>query len=112
MKSLYQLLDQENNVLPFKSLDAATTVGPGEIRDLEGAFTKHTIEVIVTGNPVVEVKLHVSLDGQIWKVLGSTITKTDHETVQSGPWRYVRANLNSISGGTDPTVTAWVLSAP
>ena len=101
-------------MLPFKSLDAATTPGPGAVRDLEGVLSNHTIQAVVTGNPTsFTVRLQASLDGVTWNNIGAASQST-----RLGPTdfpyavRYVRAYLESLSGGTSPTVTTYIASAP
>lgn len=99
-------------MLPFKSLDEATAPFTfGALRDLETVVDKVTMAVTVTGLPSsASVSLLGSLDGEDWAVLGGSsvtngttlVTFTDHYV------RYVRAHVAALSGGTDPTVTAWI----
>lgn len=120
--------------LPFKSLDAATSTGPGASKDLESVFRIHTIAVVVTDSPTTfTVKLEGSHDEINWYTSGdaqpiteSTASYVTHdllsavpETLQpqggqqgkAGLWRYVRANLTVLTGGSSPTVTATIASA-
>lgn len=97
-------------MLPFTSLDAATEVGPGAVKDLEGSFRHHTMIVNVTGAPTqVSVNLVGSHDGEHWASLGHVgggILSAE------GLVRYVRADVTILTGGTAPTVFASIASAP
>lgn len=90
--------------LPFTSFSAASTVGPGTARDLEGVYRLHTMCVAASGmTNVVTVKLEGSLDNANWLEL-ATVTPSGGGTVVSSASvtshlvRYVRANLTNISG--------------
>lgn len=99
--------------LPFTSLNAATAVGAGSSRDLEGSFTNHTMVVTATGNPTqVTVALEGSLDGSNWLAIGGGVNCVPPLAIgNSRTVRYVRANLTALVGGTSPTVTAIIASA-
>lgn len=104
--------------LPFKALDAVTTTGPGNSRDLEDSKANHAIQVSVTGDPEAwTVWAEGSLDGTNWVPL-TIVTSADTYKYSRGTvsgsnyvFRYIRANCTILTGGTDPTITAWVASA-
>lgn len=100
----------------MNSLLAATSTGVGVARDCEQATRHHTIHVTVTGSPnSTAVLLEGSHDGQRWFLLVAAGTGTgDTQAVKtvSEHWvRHVRANLTTLSGGTNPAVTATIASA-
>lgn len=67
--------------------------------------------MITTGSPSsFYVDLEGSLDGTNWFSLG-TISGASYIVVGDYAVRYVRANLSGLTGGTNPTVTAWIGSA-
>ncbi|MEV0823838.1 hypothetical protein [Nonomuraea rubra] len=90
-------------MLPFVSLDAVRG-GYGIIRDLEGAYKTHTIQVSVSGPTAsFQVMLQGSLDGVTWVNLDSTMA-TGLRTVSTHYVRYVRAWANLQPEGTAVTV--------
>lgn len=97
--------------LPFASLDAATSTGPGVAKDLEGSFGKHTIAVSDTGGSTFSVKFEGSHDNSIWFTIVGIISGASVTTVDGNLYRYVRANLEVLTGGSSPTVTATIASA-
>lgn len=104
-------------MLPFVSLDAATSTGPGDHKDLETVLTQHRAEVQVTGSPAsLDLSLEGSFDAVTWYTLATTTLTSasfafaPFESVPS-PVRFVRANLTALSGGTSPTVTVTIGSA-
>jgi hypothetical protein len=116
-------VSDSKSVLPYKSIDAATSVGAGVVLDLNGVSNEFTMQVETTGSPSLTVLLEGSLDGvnfHSMNTFGSTLRATDESyglvdtTLSSAqpvskPFvRYVRANVTAFSGGTSPTVTAWV----
>lgn len=102
------------SALPYKSLDAVTTTGPGKIRDFESLYRRHTIHVIVTGAPErFHVAVQGSMDGQNWfGLVGVQESEVEFETSEGHNVRYVRAFVTLLQGGTSPTVTAWIASTP
>lgn len=96
--------------LPFTSLNAATSTGPGTSRDLERPTRLFTMVVSATGSPSsVSVDLEGSLDGSFWFAL---VRRNDIGAATVGDSagahfvRYVRANALTLSGGSSPTLTA------
>ncbi len=100
-------------MLPFTSLNAVTSNGPGASRDLEDVSRHHTLTVTITGTSVSgTVALQGSHDGSGWTNL-ATVSITDGLTLMATAdthfVRYVRANLTSLAG-TSPVVTATIAS--
>ena len=107
--------------LPFTSLNAATTVGPGTINDLETVSDDHTIISSCTGGTPgpfsAVVALEGSHDGVTWAPLSAGVSFSTSNSgvssttpVRSALVRYVRANLTTLYGGTAPTVTVTIAS--
>lgn len=100
-------------MLPFVSLDAAGATGAGEVKDLETSLHHHTFVVTKTGNPsAFRVRCEVSQDGENW-FTPAILDETGPPWWANveGSWRYVRANLTDLQGGTSPTVTVTVASS-
>lgn len=103
-------------MLPFKSLNAATTTGPGAAVDLESPSKLFTAQIVATGAVTnVTVILDGSLDGENWINLGvegglaaagSTLLSTPSNTHHV---RYVRANVKTLTGSGPLTVTCYVV---
>lgn len=99
---------------PYESLNAATSTGAGTVIDLGVVRSTHTMQTTVTGAPSgVSVTLQGSLASTgPWLVLAtSTSTTGDVQTATGKAVRYVMADLGSLTGGTSPTVTAYIASA-
>ena len=109
----------KENPLPFTSLSAATSTGSGASKDLEGVFRTHTLAVTITGSPsAFSINLQGSHDGISWYTSNAAATLTEQNVGTAGYathdlylWRYVRANLTVLTGGSSPTVTATIASA-
>jgi hypothetical protein len=95
---------------PSASLVAATATGAGATFDTGTIVATGVIQTIVTGSPsAVSCTLQASLNGSTWvTVATSTSTTGDFQYAVDKPARYFRANLGTLTGGTAPTVTAWV----
>jgi hypothetical protein len=97
--------------LPFVSIDAAASTGPGAAKDLEGVGSDFGVMVFATGTPsTVTVQLQGSHDNVNWFTV-PTPTITAADTYTNFPnflCRYVRANLFALSGGSSPTVTVTI----
>lgn len=93
--------------LIFQSLNAVTVTGAGAVVAYDKP-RRVTMQVIVTGSPSgLEVDLEQSLDGTNFISIGNT-SSPNNMTLASSFAPYARANLVSLSGGTSPTVTAWL----
>lgn len=102
--------------IPVKSLDAASTAGPGAVHDLETTQAQHSVTAAISdfsspGNWTIY--LQVSLDGVSWF---SITSQTLNENVQihltaAFPARYVRASLAVDEGTVSISADAWVGSA-
>lgn len=92
------------------SLNAATATGAGTDFDFGGIFASWTVQGVITGAPTGLVfKVEGSLDGTNWFDL---VTNSGNAgggySVTGKPARYARANLTTLTGGTAPTVTAYI----
>lgn len=89
-------------------LNAVTATGAGAAVVLPEPLSRFTSYATVTGAPTaVSAILEGSLDGTSWFPMNS------HSAggvlyFTSGPVKYVRGNLATLTGGTTPTVTLWV----
>jgi hypothetical protein len=100
----------------FVSLDGATTLGPGQERQLQMTTAHHTMAISLTGEPTnCVVILEGSHDGYNWFPMGTQQLYLigGVKTVQPGThlFNHVRANLTELDGGTNPTVTVSIASA-
>ncbi|SRR5258706_9767460 len=95
------------------SLAAATANVTGTTVDLGLARQNLTVVVSTTGGPTGgTVTLQVSHDGTTWFVTATTATvgaTVAAGTLTGGAWRYARAVLSGLTGGTTPTVTATIM---
>lgn len=99
--------------LPFTSLNAATTTGPGSSKDFEDVSGNHTMIVTTTGSPSeVVVRLQGSHNGSVWVDLGSVDAFGSAPGIVAAAYlvRHVRANISTLTGGSAPTVTATIAS--
>jgi|SRR5882724_7791964 len=97
-----------------KSLSATTSTGLGAAIYADSPKTTASLQVSYTGNPdVVTVVVEATLDGVHWKPFGGGNADTDGELYgfEIPPFIGLRANLTVLSGGTSPTVTAWIAAA-
>jgi hypothetical protein len=106
--------------IPAKSLDEATSAGPGAELDLHEVKSDHafqwTVELGSAGDRV-DVEGRGSLDGVNWYPLGPAVV-IEGSTSQvllslfdDKPARYTRAEVRSVVTGT-ATVTAHLTSRP
>ena len=100
-------------------LNAATSTGPGSAFGVpatpsaqRGGFIQTMAwQIVTTGSPTgLSVTLQGSLDGVNWFAIGSavttaTLTLLNLASANAGPYAFIRANVNTLSGGTTPTVT-------
>ena len=96
-------------------LNAATATGAGSVFTVRTRPGKHTIQCAMGGDVVataVTVDLEGSLDNSTWFSLASHAFTAAEITATSAMFhvvnkavRYVRLNLTTLTGGTNPTVT-------
>ena len=102
----------------FVSLKAVTAIGNGERCDLGHPLQKHTLQVVITGDPTqVKVLLVGSLDGTNFATMATWDTATGDVSggmlsVSDAPMSWLRADLDTLTAGTSPTVTAIIASSP
>ena len=95
-------------------LDEVEATGASSIKALPFLVAKHTVQVTTTGEPTaVTVDLEGSLDGVTFFVLSSHAFSGAEITAEAAmfhvvdkPVNFVRLDLTTLTGGTDPTVTA------
>ncbi len=93
----------------IKSLNAVTTPTVGTVLSSPSPPRRMTMWVINTGNPnLMQVDLEGSPDNIAWFTMGTTFQSGEVTTYPDLP--YARANLKNLSGGINPTVTAWITS--
>lgn len=115
--------------VPFCSLSAVAGTGAGAVLDVGGVTNDVTIQVTTTGSPTnYDIYVQGSLDGAGWFYIpntsvtfepgasyAATVVGNGDYTVDTTPMqfrmpsvRFLRAYVNSLTGGTSPTVTAWL----
>lgn len=101
---------------PRTSLDAATADANGSTEAFGRAHKTWGMQVVLGGDVVATggtVTLHLSHDGTNWSAAVATFTigtTTNKDIVYAvdKPASFARAVLASLSGGTNPTVTATI----
>jgi hypothetical protein len=93
--------------LVFKSLDNATVVGAG-LSVKWDVPREVTLQLVVTGSPNYQVNVEMSNDGVNWAPAIELQTPSIIGSTGEAFALYARANLVFLSGGTNPTVTAWL----
>jgi len=96
-------------------LNAATATGAGSVHTVRTRPAKHTVQCTMGGDVVataVTVDLEGSLDNSSWFSLASHAFTAAEITATSAMFhivdksvRYIRLNLTTLTGGTNPTVT-------
>lgn len=96
----------------INAMPGATATGAGNSIDLDHGRRTFTMQTVVTGTPVaVSITLQGSLDGANWTTLATSTSVTgDQQYVIDKPQRFLRANLGTLTGGTSPTVTAYIVA--
>lgn len=100
---------------PLQSLAAATATGAGTAMQLSRPRYNFSMQVSFTGgSPTVKVVMEGSIDGVNWFALATFDTGASGVSggivgASSLVVLQVRANLVTLSGGTNPTVTATIL---
>ena len=95
----------------------ALAVGVGKVIDCQDVFANAFMQIAETGSPSTSsVNLECSLDGTNWTVLGTSTSTSSTSALVYGtsgvPFRLLRANVTATTGGTSPTVTAFVGALP
>lgn len=105
-------------MLPFKSLDAASTDGPGAAVDCQGLVGNLTmIAGIEDASPIAAAQTSVifegSHDGEMWASLAGAdvLDNPDGIAVSTSAHtvRYLRARVHDIADLQGGTATAWVV---
>jgi hypothetical protein len=96
---------------PLKSLNAATAPGAGTTFDVQRATSNWEVQITTTGAPAsFAAHLEGAIDGSTLVTIGSSITTTGLTNVTSNtPLTQVRLVLDSLTGGTAPTVTGVIV---
>jgi hypothetical protein len=96
-------------------LNSETTTVTTAAEDVLGLST-FALEAVVTGSPTdCIVLLEGSVDGSDWLVsltsfnIHSSPGGSAYSTVVNKPVRYIRLRIDTLSGGSSPTVTASVV---
>lgn len=103
---------------PVISLSAVTTTGAGNAVNFSQPRRNISMQVVYTSNPSpVKVTLEGTIDGVDWFTLATFDTgaaSVNKDIVQSNNFSVLsaRANLVTLTGGTNPTVTASILGTP
>jgi hypothetical protein len=96
---------------PLKSLNAVTAPGNGVTFDVQKARSDWEVQITTTGAPAsFAAHLEGAIDGVTFVTVGSSITATGLTAVTSNtPLTQVRLVLDSLTGGTAPTVTGVIV---
>lgn len=110
-----------NGGQPFKSVNAVATTGNGSTLNVGFARTNWSVQVITTGSPTgLDVSLQASHDNSNFFTVslaahGAATVSAGHATsagmfnsLTPFPAQYARLSVNTLSGGTSPTVTGWL----
>lgn len=103
----------------FKSLDAASSTGPGAALDTRKITKLAVYQLDFAGTATsLSLKIEVSLNGESWHSLGGLsglpgdFPTTYMTSIAGGlPFRFVRANLVALPGGGSPSVTVLIAEA-
>ena len=98
--------------LSGQSLNAATITGAGTSILFDVPHSSHSLIVEVTGSPdACTVHLEGTIDGVNWFGVAQVTISSLITNVGNFPVMGTRANLVSLSGGSSPTVSAWIAAA-
>ena len=117
------VVSDAKSVLPWVALSGVTGTGASTSVDLGGVSNEFTMNLVITGSPSsLDVRLQGSHDDVNWFTILESTTTGSHplsteftlgEETTGTPdrryrphARYVRAIVNTLSGGSSPTVTA------
>jgi hypothetical protein len=89
-----------------------TATGTSAVCELEQICKVFTMQTVATGGATVSITLQGSLDGTNWTTLATSTSATgDQQYAVDKPQKYLRVNLGTLTGGTAPTVTAYVAAS-
>ncbi len=94
-------------------LNQVTVTGAGNSVDLMHTYKDYSWQIELTGSPTsIEVRLEGSIDGTNWGILDliTDPSAAGLRHVVNKPIQYIRANVVTLSGGTNPTVTVKFLA--
>ncbi len=100
----------------IKLLNAATTTGDGAVFNLAFPQFAAAVQMEVTGSPTrATASLLALLDGGTWDTICMLDTAQGYVSGEivnlfPTPVRQVKANLGTLSGGTNPTVSFYFTS--
>lgn len=100
----------------LESLSAVTVIGIGDAIWTDTPKTDASLQVSYTGSPSdFEVVLECTIDGVHWvSLIGYNLGNGNGQIVGKNaqpPFVGLRAELQTLTGGTSPTVTAWIAAA-
>src|SRR5882724_1191554 len=94
------------------SLNAVTATGPGVAIYVDAPKRYTSLQVSATGSPdAFSVNLEYTLDGIQWNAFSGSGTPGTIVERNLPAFLGLRANLISLSGGTNPTITTWIAAA-
>lgn len=101
---------QNHPALPARRLTVLTTNGSTQAVTLDGVYRTFAFQSVITGTPTsFTLTYQGSLDGTNWYTLGTTTSTAGEGTfVVDKPAQFVRATLSALTGGTSPTISAFV----
>lgn len=95
------------------SLDAVTATGDGVVLEMPRELGEYScgFQTTVTGTPdAVSITLEGSDDNENFETLDTSESTTGELRFVTATSRYLRANLGTLTAGTDPTVTAKIIT--
>jgi hypothetical protein len=98
----------------FRLINAATTTGDGPIFNLEFPHLAAAVQAEITGAPTqAAINVMALLDGGTWDTLAVLDTNQGYLSGEISPLsfpapiRQIKANIGTLSGGTNPTVSLY-----
>jgi hypothetical protein len=106
------LLGSSVGTTAMQSLSSVTVTGPGTSFNLTNARANLGLQVACTGSPTtVLINLEGSLEGTHWFTLAHSSNISGEIVFASNvPVIWLRANLTTLTGGSSPTVSAWLVA--
>lgn len=97
---------------PFVSLNAVTATGNGNSVNFGHAYDDWMVQIETTGAPAsISVDFQGCLDGVNFHKIGASITATGLTVFATQPLVAARLVLNTLTGGTSPTVSGTLAAA-